>query len=253
VYEKMAGTDATGASAAANGLADLALYEGRTADARALLLKSVGDDARTKNTAGLISKHLAIADSWLLEGRKAEALAAARMAITFGRDETALVPAARASLAADRVAEAQGFAAELQKQVPTLTRAYGKIIEAEVALKERRTVDAVDALKAARGYADVWLARYDLGVAYVQAGLFAQAILELETCEKRRGEATAIFFDDLPTFRCLAPLQYWLGRAKEGLGMKPAAMAHYKAFIALRPAGLKDPLADDARKRAAAP
>ena len=93
--------------------------------------------------------------------------------------------------------------------------------------------------------------RFDLGVAYVEAGLYAQAPSEFEICQTRRGEATAIFLDDLPTFRYLAPLPYWLGRAKEGLGMKPAAAEHYRAFLALRPEGLRDPLAADARKRLA--
>jgi len=65
----------------------------------------------------------------------------------------------------------------------------------------------------ARQLADVWLGRFDAGVAYVQAGHFAEALLELELCEKRWGEATALFFDDVPTYGYHAPLSYWIGRA----------------------------------------
>ena len=67
--------------------------------------------------------------------------------------------------------------------------------------------------------ADPWLARFDLGVFFVEAGRYAEALSELELCEKRKGEATALFLDDIPTYRYLAPLPYWLGRAQEGMGM----------------------------------
>ena len=56
--------------------------------------------------------------------------------------------------------------------------------------------------------------------------------------------------DDLPSFRYTATLPYWLGRAKEELGMKALAVDHYKAFLALRPNSPKDALVADARKRA---
>ena len=55
---------------------------------------------------------------------------------------------------------------------------------------------------------------------------------------KRRGEATAIFLDDVPTFRYLAPLSYWLARAQEGQQNTVGAAESYKAFIALRAARL---------------
>jgi len=248
-YTRMAGTDSTGQSVSAMGLADLALYQGRPAEARGLLEKSVPEDVRTGTTTGLVSKYVAMAEALEFEGKQTEALAMAKKAVAEGRDETALVPAARILLAANKNADARAFSAELQKQVRRKARAYGKVIEGEIALKERRATDAVDAFQAARTFTDLWLARFDLGVAYVEAGLYAQALSEFEICQKRRGEATAIFLDDLPTFRYLAPLNYWLGRAKEGLGMKPAAVDDYKAYLALRPEGLRDPLAADARKR----
>ena len=118
-----------------------------------------------------------------------------------------------------------------------------------IAARRRQPVVAVEAYRAALKLADFWLARFHLGVAYVEAGHYAEAISELEACLKRRGEATAVFLDDVPSFRYLAPLQYWLGRAKEGLGMTPAAAEHYKAFLKLRPQGHRDPLAEDARRR----
>ena len=101
----------------------------------------------------------------------------------------------------------------------------------------------------ARALANVWLVSFDLGVAYVQANTFPEAVSELGACEKRRGEATALFFDDKPTVRYLATLPYWIGRAQEGLEMRAAAKAHYESFIALRKDATADPLVEDARRR----
>ncbi len=249
-YAKMAGTDQSGQSTAALGLADLALYEGKTAGARAILEKGIAEDQRAGNTAGVVSKYAALAEAALLEGDRRASLAAADALVKLGRREEMLVPAAPIYLAAGKVTEVQQFAAELENQVPRQARAYGKIIEGQIALQQGRKAEAVDAFREAISKdADLWLARYALGVAYLEAGDFVAAQDEFKRCEDRRGEATAVFLDDLPTFRYLAPLYYWLGRAREGLNMKAAAAEDYKKFLALRPEGSKDPLAIDARKR----
>ena len=109
--------------------------------------------------------------------------------------------------------------------------------------------EAVDLLTQARGLADLWLGRFDLGIAFVQANAFAEAIPEFEACEKRRGEATALFFDDRPTVRYLATLPYWLGRAQEGLFQAAPAKASYEAFLKIRGGASADPLVQDARRR----
>jgi tetratricopeptide (TPR) repeat protein len=249
-YGRMAATDAEGRSLAAIGLADLALYEGRAVDARTMLSKGLTEDERAQNTAGIVSKKAALADAALLDDDMRAALAAADALVALGKREDTLVPAAAVCLAAGKVATARQLAAELAKRVPPKPRAYAKIIEGRAALQEHRVAEAVDALRAAQGLADVWLARYWLGIAYVESGDYVGAMGELDNASARRGEATAIFLDDLPTVRYLAALPYWIGRAKEGMGA-PAAAEHYKQFLALRPVGSKDPLAIDARKRLA--
>ena len=251
VYERMGGTGGPGASLAATGLGDLALFEGRAADAREVLSKALLDDERERNTVGLVSKHLAIAEAWMLDANAVAAVASAGKAVRVARGPDALVPAARIYLAAGKAAEAQALGAELQGRVPSLARAFGKVIEGEVALEQRKLVAAIDAFRAAAKLADVWIARYDAGVAYVEAGQYAEALSEFELCQKRRGETTALFFDDWPTVRYLVPLDYWLGRAKEGLGMKAPAAEHYRQFLTRRPDGSRDPLARDARARLA--
>ena len=82
-----------------------------------------------------------------------------------------------------------------------------------------------------------------------RAGHFTEALAEFDRCAKRRGEATALFLDDVPTLRYLVRLYYWHGRAQEAIGMKGAATENYKAYLAIRSAATKDPLAIDAQQR----
>ena len=64
---------------------------------------------------------------------------------------------------------------------------------------------------------------------------------------KRRGEATALFLDESPTYYLFPPVYYYLGRAQEGL-KSSAASDSYNAFIAIKNGG-QDPLLADARGR----
>ena len=114
----------------------------------------------------------------------------------------------------------------------------------------RRRASALDAFRDSTKLADFWMAHFDMGITYVYAGAFAEALSELELCQRRRGEAAAIFLDDTPSVRYLATLPYWLARAQEGLGQNAEAQANYKAFLSIRGAATADPLVIDARKRA---
>src|SRR5262245_59260283 len=252
-YARMAQTGASGASRSALGLADLAMYEGRFADAEKILATAVLDDEKNRNTAGQASKYVALAEALQALGRLAPALEAARKAVGASRNESVLVPMARVLSAAGRSAEVKGFATELDTQIQPQMRAHARIIEGELALRQNRPADAVEAFRAAVRLSSLWLAHFDLGIASISTGPqhAAEALAEFDTAVKRRGEATAVFLDDMPSFRYLAALPYWFGRAQEGVGMKGPSAESYKAYLALRPEGLKDPLADDARSRLA--
>jgi hypothetical protein len=77
--------------------------------------------------------------------------------------------------------------------------------------------------------------------------MFTEADSEFELCLRRKGEASAVFLDDVPTFRIVPPLYYYLGRAQEGL-KSPEAAASYKTFISYQEKGV-GPLLSDARRR----
>jgi tetratricopeptide (TPR) repeat protein len=250
-YGRMAKSGPTGGPTAAHGLADLLMYEGRWAEAAQALASGIVEDEKANNRVARAAKYVALAEARSAEGQSAQALAAVKEALTI-REEQTLVPAAFVLLRSGRAAEARAIADELAKQFQPRSRAYGAIVHAEIARAAGRFVDSVDALAAAQKHADLWLGRYMLGVVNVEAGRYAEGLSELNQCVKRQGEATALFFDDVPTYRYLAPLKYWLGRAQEGLSNSSAAAEEYKGFLALRPSESRDALVADARKRLAA-
>jgi tetratricopeptide (TPR) repeat protein len=168
--------------------------------------------------------------------------------MTFA-DEFVAVPAARTFAAAGLDERVTRLAHDLGARDQPLQRAYGHVILGELLEQHHRTSDAIAEFSEAIKAADVWLARFDRGVAYVNAGRHAEAISELEACVKRRGEATALFLDDVPTYRYTAVLPYWLGPAQQGLGMT-AAPASFEQFLRIRGQSQREPLAADARARA---
>jgi tetratricopeptide (TPR) repeat protein len=160
-----------------------------------------------------------------------------------------LVPAAHLLLKSGRAAEAAKIADQLESALAPRSRAYGRLVRAMLLLERRRPAEALQALDEAKSLADLWLVRFYKGLAYLDAGEHAQALAELELCEKkRRGEATALFLDDMPTYRAVVPLSYWLGRAHEALGSRDAAHRHLRAYLALRSPDT-DALARDAAAR----
>jgi serine/threonine protein kinase/tetratricopeptide (TPR) repeat protein len=251
-YGRMADADGLGPSLAASGLGDLAIYAGRFSDAEETLRAGLAADVKAGQINGAVAKHIALADLYLGEDRRADAQRAAKAALALSSDLHARVSAASVFLNTGAEADARKIADELGGQFQPQKRAYGKIIEAEAELTVRkRPAPAVDALNEARRYADHWLGRFWMGVAYVTAGQYPGAVSELEAAEARRGEAMSLFFDDWPTARYLVPLQYWLGRAHEGVGTIDQARTNYQTYLKLRAQSPKDPLASDARDRLA--
>ena len=250
-YNRMAKVGAAGASLSAYGLADLSMYEGRWADAAQTLLAGIAEDEKSNNRVARSIKLVALAEVRLAEGQPGQAQAAIKDALAIREDAT-LVPAAFVLSKAGRTGEARAIADELAKQFQPRSRAYSAIVQAEIFRASGRLVEGVDSLVAAQKHADLWLGRFVLGVINVEAGRYAAALGELNQCVKRQGEATAVFFDDVPSFRYLAPLKYWLGRVQEGLSNPSAAADEYRAFLAPRSANSREPMVVDARKRLAA-
>jgi len=246
-YEKLQGLSQRGSSMAATGLADLALYQGRISDAEALLDAGIRADTENKDDSATAAKLIVLAQAQLMARQNALALASTDKAVALDKNESVIHAAGVVYMNAGQVPKAQALASQLLARVEPEPQLYGKLLQAEIALKQGKSKDAISGLKDAQQISDTWIGRYALGKSYLEAGSFPEADSALEDCLKRRGEAVALYLDDVPTFRVLPPVYYYLGRAQEGL-KSPAAAESFRAFLASQPQG-NDALVSDARRR----
>lgn len=246
-YESMSGIGFRGASTANLGLADLAIFNGDYDTARTLLRQGIAADEAANSQYFAATKYIALAEAELGAGNDSAAIEALETGLGVSARESQSVPAALMYLELGQADKSQEIAVGLGQQLPPKARAHGLLIDGLIALENGEHVQAIDALSSAIELADLWLARFYRGRAFLEGGFFAEALDDFLACQRRHGEATAVFLDDLPTYRYMATLPYWLGRAQEGLGMTAEARENYTTFVGYRPEG--DPLADDARQR----
>jgi tetratricopeptide (TPR) repeat protein len=250
-YEKLASLGPSAAARAAAGLADLAAYEGRLEDAKRILNTAIPQDVKNGQLYLAADKQLILAELLHGQGQKARALDWAGKALANSRAEDFLFAAARVCLQAGEEKRAKAVAEELGKKVQTIYQAYAKLLGGEMSFSRGDYPQAIRLYREAQSLVDTWLGRFLLGRAFLEAGAFTEAYSELDLCLKRRGEATSIFMNDLPSYRCFAPVYYYLGRAQQGLGSEAAAES-YREYLKIREkADAGDPLADDARIRLA--
>ena len=247
-YRKVAPLSVWGASASAVGLADLALYEGRPGDALPVLEKGATADLAAKDNSRAMAKWVMMAQAFLMKGELSRAVAAAERASKDGADENLLYPAAMVFLQAGKADQALELSRRLNQRLAPDPGAYAKLIEAEAQLRNKAYRDAIRTFQDANKISDTWLGHFGLGRAYLEAGAYPEADAEFDACVKRRGEATAVFLDDEPSWRYFAPVYYYLGRAREGL-QSPGAVDAYRNYLNIRAKSVDDPLARDASKR----
>jgi len=247
-YHKMEKIDALGASLAASGLADIASYEGRYADAVPILEQGVAADMAAKNADSAAEKLAGIAQLHLLRGRKGPAVAAATNAASISQSVPVRVLAARTLLEAGEIAKAQKLADDLASEIQPETQAYAKIIRGDLALQRGDKREAINMFTGANQLVDTWIGRFDLGRAYLEAGMFVEADSEFDACMKRRGEALEIFQDSVPTFAYFPLVYYYQGRVREGL-KSPGFTEPYRTYLSIRGRAGEDPLLADIHHR----
>src|SRR5713226_3763165 len=246
-WQKLDKVGPDGASAAAIGLADIGLYQGRAADATAILEKAVAAE-QNKNPDAAAVKWTTLAQAYLLLGHSGSARAALQHALADSKDTSVLFWSSRIAEGLGEDAKAVDVSKQLSSRLEPDAQAYAKLIQGELELKHRKPREAVALFIESQKIADTWLGRFDLGQAYLEAGAYAEADSELEICLKRRGEATALFLDESPTYHLFPPVYYYLGRAQEGL-KSPAAFDSYKNFLSSKDKADHDALVTDARRR----
>ena len=246
-YQSMSEIGFRGASTASLGNADMAMFHGNYDEAVSLLEAGIAADEAANSQYFAATKYIALAEAHLRAGRQREMLEALATGLSLSSREAQSVPAALLYIETADIESAQQVTADLRRQLQPKSRAYALLIDALIEEQAGNTIEAIDLMSSAIELADLWLIRFYRGRSYLEAGYYAEALDELTSAQERRGEATAVFLDDLPTYRYMATLPYWLGRAQEGLGMTADAAASYTTYVARRPGD--DPLADDARQR----
>src|SRR5579864_4044717 len=248
-WHKVESLSAGGASSAAGGLADLALYRSDPQEAISALQKGIDGDVVAKATDAAAKKYVIMAEAQLMLGKKADAIKSVKQGVAMSRANV-LFAAARVYLMAGDYAQANALGAELSKQLEATPQAFGKLIEGDVQLNRGNARQAVQLYRESERLLDSWLAHFDLARGYIAAEAYTDASTELETCLRRRGEATDIYIDEQQTFRYFPATYYYLGRALEGLKSSGAADA-YKNFLAMKAPNAHDPMVDDAKARLA--
>ena len=214
-YGRMAETGTRGESLANIGLADIAIFEGRFDEAIELLQSGIASDEEQNNVRGQATKHIAMAQAHLGLGNASTALDILdRIEPKQGAGQ--LVPAAEMYAANGQHDKAFAIAEQYRQKLGP-ARAYAKLIDGINAIHQQEFILAIEALREASEYSDLWVVRYYLAQAYIGAGHFAAAVAEFELCIKRRSEAAGMFFDDVPTWRYTASLSEWKKKAVDSL------------------------------------
>jgi serine/threonine protein kinase/tetratricopeptide (TPR) repeat protein len=247
-YQQLAKMDARGASLAASGLGDLALYEGRLLEGAGMLEQGAQADVTAKNPERAAAKFAALAYAHVMRGQKGEAIAAGARALHYSNAVKIRFLSARTYVQAGDVSKARplidGLASELQSE----PQAYAKILEGDIALNSKDARQAIKHFNDANGLLDTWIGHFDLGRAYLELSQFIQADSEFDRCLKRRGEALALFIDEEPTYAYFPPVYYYQGRAREG--MKTEAFTDsYRAYLNIRASSKEDPFVPEVHRR----
>ncbi len=235
-------------SNASDGLADLAAYQGKYAEAVRILTQGASEDMAGKFTDNAARKYAALGVLEELQGHNSAALADTGKALVNSQSVPIKFLAASTYINAGDLSKAQKLATSLSSALSNETQAYGKILEGLIALKRKDAREAVKQITAANSLLDTWIGRFELGRAYVEAGAFTEADSELDQCLKRRGEAIELFDDNVPTYAYFPPVYYYQGRVREG--MKSEGFADfYKTYLSIRGQSAEDPLVPEIRRR----
>jgi serine/threonine protein kinase/Flp pilus assembly protein TadD len=252
VYRQLAGMGTRGKSWSAAGFGDLALYEGRFDEAIRILEEGAAEDLKgdAPSPERAARKLISSAYAHLSAGRKQHATDTVERALMLSSGVDARFLGARVLVDAGAIKRAQELAASLSKEAPTEPRAYGKILEGQIALAAGKADQAVTLLNEANGILDTWFAHFDLGLAYLKLGAarLPAAHAEFERCLKRQGEALSLIVDEIPTYGYFPVVYYYQGLVREGLKSEGAEES-FNRYLAIRGGSTEDPLLREVRKR----
>jgi serine/threonine protein kinase/tetratricopeptide (TPR) repeat protein len=251
-YRTLAGMP-DGASLAASGLGDLAMYRGRFAEAVRLFEDGAARDLADKSPNRAAIKFTSAAFAHLAAGRKSQAIAAADRALMLADSMSVRFLAGRVYVEAGAVVKATTQATWLADQLPAEPQAHGKILQGQIALATGLPRDAIRILQEANGILNTWFGHFDLGRAFLAAGAFQQAASEFDDTIKRRGEVLSLM-DEGPTYGHLPAVYSYQGQVLDGLATAgfadaQAPLAAYRTYLDIRGSSQDDPLLPEIRRR----
>jgi eukaryotic-like serine/threonine-protein kinase len=247
-YREMGKHEQLGPSYTATGLGDLALYEGRFADAARIFTEGATADIAAKEPDRAGAKLAALAYTELLRDRKAQAIAAADRALEISQARTVRFMAARILIEAGEPQRAKRIAVTLGNDLLPEAQALASILDGMIALADGDNRNALRFLNDANTQLDTWIGHFELGRVYLTANQFLQADSEFDRCVTRRSEALALFLDDDSTFGYFPAVHYYQGKVREGLKSTRAGES-FKAYLAIRGQSKDDPLVPEIRTR----
>ena len=247
-YQNLEKVSPRGASLAASGLANLAMYDGRLREAAGILEKGAAVDLAAKKPDAAADKFTMLSYAQLLRGDKKSALSAADKALANSQSVKIRFLAARIFAESGEMAKARKLAAGLASELDAEPQAYAKLVLGEAAMREHDAKQAVQLFTEANKLLDTWIGRFDLGRAYLEAGAFAEADSEFDRCIQRRGEAVELFMDDMPTYSYFPAVYFYEGRVREGL-KSPGFADSYRQYLDIRGKSTEDPLVAEIRRR----
>jgi eukaryotic-like serine/threonine-protein kinase len=244
-YQKLGQIDG---SFAQTGLGDVALYEGRFADAARIFEQGAAADLTAKYPDRAAVKFVGLAYTRLLQAQNQQAIAAAEKAIANSQAIKIRSLSGLIFAAAGQELRAAEVATALSKELQPEPQAYAKLIQGKVEMQSGDPRAAIKSFTEANNLLDTWIGRFELGKAYLEVGAFPEADSEFDRCIRRRGEALALFLDESPTFGYFPGVYYYMGRAREG--MNSAGFAEfYRTYLSIRGEAREDPLLADVLKR----
>ena len=249
-YEKLISLGAQGASMAASGLGDLAVYEGRFSDAARILQEGATADLAAKLGDQAATKLALLSQIRLNQQDTRAAVTAAEQALMHSRAVPIRFLAARTFVETGNTSRAQQEAMTLAGELESEPQAYAKVIDAEIALKAGDAKKAAGLLQEANKQFDTWIGHFDLGRAYLATeGAETRAESEFDECLKRRGEAVSLFIDEEPTYGYLPAVFYYQGLARQKIGTS-GYRDSFKQYLSIRGNSTEDRLVKEVRAKA---
>jgi tetratricopeptide (TPR) repeat protein/tRNA A-37 threonylcarbamoyl transferase component Bud32 len=249
-YRQLGASGGVGASFAASGLGDLAIHQGRFADADRILQEGAAADLAARGADRAAAKFAALAHARVARGQPGQALAAARRALEQSQAPKIRFLAARVFIEAGDAEAARPLIDSLAAEVRSEPQAYARVLRGEALIKAGDARGAIPVLTEANSLLDTWLGHFALGRAYLDADEFIRADSEFDNCLARRGEAVSLFLDEEPTYGIIPEVYYYQGQVREALQSARFADS-YRTYLSLRGDAGEDPRLADVRRRIA--